>query len=900
MIRMGVAMRVFCATFYACGWLAMASAAASADDDWPRGQLPRVVTPTAYRLNLEIVPDQPRFAGKVEIDVEVAEPVSGFWLHGNGLDVTEAIVITADGAVFAGQYTQRSDDGVAWLELDGDLPAGSAMLAIEYVAAFDRGLTGLYKVSVGDDSYAFTQFESVWARKAFPGFDEPAFKTPFSTTVTTRDEYRALSNTRVIKREDLPDGRKRLTYATTEPLPTYLIAFAVGALDVVEFDPIPENDQRAAPLQLRGVAARGQGARLQFALANTAPLVDALENYFGLAYPYDKLDIVAVPDFAGGAMENAGLITYRESILLFDENSPVNLRRYFGLIHAHEIAHHWFGNLVTMPWWDDIWLNEAFASWIQSKAAQEWRPDFRYEQSVQAQALRAMASDSLVSARQIREPVESYDDILSAFDSITYQKGAAVLQMFERYLGETVFRDGIQAHMTRFAHGSATVFDLLDSLESVAGESQPVREPFESFLFQPGLPYISVQTYCTRAGVEVRLAQQRYLPVGSSGSREQTWQLPVCLAFSKGDNRDEHCLLLTDAEQSFMLEKQACPDHVIPNAGGAGYYRWLIPAGMDELGEVLLTAMDAGERLSYVDSSIAGIAAGVIPPAVFLSGLPDIAMTPERFPVTATLTAYQQMLSFLVADDQRVAANELGRNAFAPRLDALRAGGAALSDSDRRLLDASLTDMMALWLMDAPTRQVLQEAAANYLGYPSGSGADAAALDPDQLRTALTVAVQDGDVVFTRFLIEYVRNSKDSRVRLDAVAALAHADDEAKQELARELAFGGDLRNNEFQTWAAHLFNPASRDANWAWLQENLVDFMAVASRRARREMPLYASRGLCSNRDAQTLRNLFDDLPAEYPVSARVLNQAVETVELCAAFRAAQAGAVNAYLAAQ
>ena len=869
----------------------------SAGADWPRGPLPRNVIPLAYRLDLTIIPDEPRFSGRVEIDIDIREPLQSFWIHGRDLNVTSVALDAGGEKPVAGTYAQVSPDGVARVDLESRVEATAATLLISYDAAFGDGLSGLYKVTVGGDDYAFTQFESIYARQAFPCFDEPAFKTPFETTVTTRDSYEALSNTTAGAGETLAGGLQRIRYRTTEPLPTYLIAFAVGPLDVVEWDPIAANPYRRQPLPLRGVAARGKGDQLNYALENTGALVTALEEYFASPYPFDKLDIVAVPDFAGGAMENVGLITYRESILLFDESPPVNQERFLGLIHAHELGHQWFGNLVTMPWWDDIWLNEAFAAWIQAKIAQVWRPEFRYEQSVQAQALRAMANDSLVSARQIRQPVNDKDDIISAFDAITYQKGAAVLQMFERYLGEETFQAGLQTHMERFAWGSATVYDLLDSLETVKGEDQEVREPFETFLFQPGLPYVGAAVACSDGSAQLTLTQERYLPLGSAGERDKTWKLPVCLTLGHGAERTEQCVLLTEPRQTYQLATASCPDWILPNAGGAGYFRWHMPReGMSQVSAGFLTHLDAGERLSYVDSVTAGVRNGSLSPEVLLNSLDQIAASPERYPIDAAVAAYQGMLDFLVDSTQGSAARELARGAFLPRLRALEAGGGALSDSDRALLTARLTNFMALWLDDQEIRRRLQEEAQAFLGYPADRAPDPGAVDPDLLTTALTVAVQEGDGAFLDFFLDYIRENRDARVRQSAVTALAYVKNPDLLDRARQFALGPDLRANELQTWVAYMLNSGSRAQNWPWVQDNINTIMAAGSQRVQRELPVYLARGLCAEDDAVILEARFTELGDDFTVSPRRLSQAVESVRLCAAYRDAQSGAANDY----
>ena len=459
-------------------------------------RLPDTVHPERYRLDLTILPDTDHFSGRVEIDVRINAPVDVIWLHGKDLDVATATVTRDDGTALDIKYGEVTKDGMARLDLPETLQPQSVTLRLDYSAPFKATLNGLYKVEVGDDSYGFTQFESIYARRAFPSFDEPRFKTPFDISITTRSEYRAAGNTLPSEEVELADGLKRTTYATTERLPTYLVAFAVGPLDIVEWDPIPPSAHRDRPLPLRGLAVRGQGKRMTWALENTAELLTWLEEYFAIEYPYDKLDIVAVPDFASGAMENAGLITYREPLLLFGDQPSVNLQRRYAMTHAHELSHQWFGNLVTMPWWDDIWLNEAFASWIQAKAAHDWGPEYRFDRNTQARAINAMSVDSLITARQIRQPVNDSGAILNAFDGITYLKGAGVLQMIERYLGEDNFRAGIRNYMREHAFASATVYDLIAALTATAGADKDVKGVFESFLFQPGVPYIDVAVQC--------------------------------------------------------------------------------------------------------------------------------------------------------------------------------------------------------------------------------------------------------------------------------------------------------------------------------------------------------------------------------------------------------------------
>jgi len=862
----------------------------------PPFRLSQTVIPEAYRLELTIVPDKARFSGHVEIDVIVTEPLEVIWLHGRDLDVKKARIVTrADGKRVKAKYAQVTPDGMARLTLAGPIEPQRVTLEFDYDAAFGDGLNGLYKVSVGEDDYAFSQLESIAARKVFPGFDEPVFKTSFEISITTRDRYRAFSNTVAAEVTDLRRGMQRIRYAPTKPLPTYLIAFAVGPLDVIDWAPVSASPYRDEPLPLRGITVRGQGRRIAFALENTAPIVLLLEAYFGSAYPYDKLDIVAVPDFAAGAMENAGLITYREPLVLFDEQPAVNQIRRYAMVHTHEIAHQWFGNLVTMPWWDDIWLNEAFASWIQAKIADRWDPQFHFDMETQVRAIHAMREDSLVSARQIREPVTSTADIKNAFDSITYQKGAGVLRMLEGYLGADVFQAGLRGHLERYAFGTASVYDLMDSLQQVAGEQISVQSVFESFLFQPGVPYLTVEKECIDNSVRIRISQQRFLPIGSGGDSRREWKVPVCFAYDSAGARAEQCVLLSDRAQSFpIIGARRCPAWLMPNASGTGYYRWRMePDEFAALTNAYAEQLNAAERLSVADSLIAGALNDSFSMATFLENLPMIAADTDRHVATEPLPTYRRLITWLIAPENIPAAHDYATSLYRPRLDDL---DGLESPVDAALLRYQLTRFLAVDLGAADLRQTLKRAAESFLGYGVPAGPDPDALDPDLLRPALIVAAQDGDAEFVEFLIDRFRASPDAVFRQAVMEALALVTGDDAVAAAREFALGPDVRGNEFDTWLDWLLHPAVQDRNWPWVQANLEKILAVAPERIGRDAPYTFGHWLCAAEDARTLNDLFESRVDEYPGSRRNLSRAVEQIELCLALREKQSASANAF----
>ncbi|MFQ5635643.1 MAG: M1 family metallopeptidase, partial [Gammaproteobacteria bacterium] len=530
----------------------------SGDQGVPAGRLGDAVRPLAYRLDLTILPEREDFAGLAEIDVEMTAATSVIYLHGNGLVVSRASLTTPSGDIIDADYEQVDDTGVARVNLAAPAPAGPATLRFEYSAPFRARPEGLYRSEVDGAFYAFTQFQPIDARRVFPGFDEPVFKTPFDVTVTARETDAVISNAPIHSEEPAGDGLKRVTFAATEPLPTYLLAFAVGPLDVVASAALPPNAVRDRPLPLRAAATRGKGDRLRFALENTAEIVTYLEDYFAVEYPYPKLDLISSPENGTGAMENAGAIVYGDALILLADNASAEQRQRFGAVHAHELAHHWFGDLVTPKWWDDTWLNESFASWMGNKAAHAWRSEYELDMVSLVQALAAMNLDARIAARQVRQPVANNLQIASSFDAITYLKGGGVLSMFESYLGEDGFRDGLRAHMRRFPHAVADVEDFMASLAEGSGRPDVVPA-FRSFIDQPGVPLVDATLSCDGDRPGLSLRQSRYLPVGSRGDAGQTWQLPFCVRYGHGQALTKECLLLTGAETTMPLSTATCP-----------------------------------------------------------------------------------------------------------------------------------------------------------------------------------------------------------------------------------------------------------------------------------------------------------------------------------------------------
>src|SRR5262245_8497364 len=716
----------------------------------PPGRLSRTVVPVHYSLDLAIDPSRDEFGGTVDIDVTLAEARAAIWLHGKDLKVSEAYATDGKSRRVAATYSEKLDSGVALLSFDETLPAGSAKLHLKYSAPFNTSGNALFKVVRGERAYAVTQFESIAARQAFPGFDEPGFKTPFDIAITARKDDVAVTTTPEIERKDVGNGSVRHVFKTTRPLPTYLIAFAVGPYDVADIGPVPPNAVRDRPLPLRGIAAAGQGKRFTYALENTTGLLSALEDYFGTPYPYEKLDLIAVPESYGGAMENVGAITYDEYLVLMDKNAPVDQRRDYATTHAHEMAHMWFGDLVTPAWWNDIWLNESFATWMQNKAAQADWPGGEFEREMQKSALSAMAQDSLAATRAIRQPVNTNDEANGVFDDITYDKGGGVLSMLERYVGEREFRDGVRMYLKQHADGTATAEDFIEAI-AAASHRGDIQKAFQSFISQPGVPLVSARLDCGD-GAHPRLAlhPSRYAPLGSAIQPDKSqWEIPFCASWQDGDGRTSQCTLLAERSQSLSLKASTCPAALLPNADGAGYYRIALDesAWRELIGSA--SRLKPAEALVMVDALDAGFRAGIVPAPLYLSGMKAL-VGHDGWDVAQAATArLDNIMEIFDAGELHAVEPEL-LAIVAPRFARL---GTA-NDTGSELLHTSLQQFLIVVAKDRAMRSTLAAQAAKVVGLDGK--ADPTAADPAQHETVLTVGVQDlGQPLFDKLLAEY-------------------------------------------------------------------------------------------------------------------------------------------------
>jgi alanyl aminopeptidase len=857
----------------------------------PLLRLPEGVEPTAETIELAVDPERDRFSGKVDIDVVLTEPRARVWLHARELHVTSASIAGAPAT-----WSDEDEHGMGALTVASPVPAGRARIHVEYDAPFSPGTRGVFKAKEAGLAYAFTQFEAIDARRAFPCFDEPRFKIPFSVVLHVPPDATVVANTPEASRAPDAAGLVRVAFAPTKPLPSYLVAFAVGPLDVVAAPDVPPNTARARALPLRAVVPRGRAKDAAYSLGHAGAILSKLEDYFGIAYPYEKLDLLAVPDM-GGAMENAGAVTFAEGLLLFDEHTaPVSQRKDYAMVTAHELAHQWFGDLVTMTWWDDTWLNESFAEWMGFKIAARLDPSLKQEVDAADEAVHAMDSDSLVNAREVHQPVASADDIENAFDETTYEKGGAVIAMFERWLGPQTFQKGVALHLSQHAYGSADAGDFLAALSAAAGRD--VATPFRTFLDQPGVPYVRASLECDPQGAappHVHLSQSRFLPQGSTGARDALWQVPICAKYDGGGGAvKEACTLLAGREGDLALEGAACPAWVFPNAEGAGYYRFSLAPGDLARVKRALPSLDTVEKMAYADSLRAAYAAGGARFDEVLSAAAPLASDPSPRVAVAPTRFVGQARDWLYADAAvRPRIEAYARSLFAPayaRLGWERRRGDGVEAIGLRTLAVGF---LAETGRDPRVRAEAKRRALAYIGFHKDGALHREAVDQDLVATALGVAGEEADAATFDAMLALFTKTDDDAVRGALLWALSSARDPELSERARALVLDERVQLREALTpLFAQMSDAETRDAAWAWLKDHWDAVLGRVAGEMFTAVSLVGAPGAyCDEAHAADVTSFLKDRAEKIDGGGRVLAKTIERIRLCAARRAAEEG---------
>ena len=567
-------------------------------------RLSESITPSRYELDLSPDPENGKFSGSAVISLLLKKSAKNIVLNANDLTISSAFLVSdkANSANIPVQISHDKSMEQVSLSASKDLAAGKYFLHCKFNGNLNDKLIGFYRSTYKDKEgkthyLAVTQMEPTDARRMFPCFDEPAFKAEFKIKVRTDAKNTAISNAAVEKESIDPASKKKIIeFENSPPMSTYLVALLVG-----EFKSTEPVESEGVPIRVWSV--NHDPSMGNYARDNAAKLLKYLNSYFGKPYPWKKLDFIAIPDFQAGAMENPGAITFREQKLLCnEENSSLSTRQDIVGIAAHEMAHLWFGDLVTMKWWDDIWLNEAFATWMADKAVDKIKPEWQALDQFYSDRSRAFFTDALHSTRSIQSPVVKPEDAQQMFDEITYVKGASVLRMLEFYLGESTFQKGVSSYIKEFAFSNAATNDLWNSLGQASGK--PVKAIMDTWCKQPGYPLLSVKS---DASGKLNLAQERFLLDGTK-SGAQTWKLPAGLRDLNSESNMTKFELL-----SFASANQIATGTVFANGGGTGFYRTVYDDKHNAQIKSKLKNMTAAERLCYLGDQAALSFVGRIP-----------------------------------------------------------------------------------------------------------------------------------------------------------------------------------------------------------------------------------------------------------------------------------------------
>jgi aminopeptidase N/puromycin-sensitive aminopeptidase len=760
-------------------------------------RLPDSVIPEHYALTLTPDLKNATFTGSEKIDVLIKQPLDSITLNAAEIKVA-SITAELNGKKLKASVTEDDQKQQATFKFDKTLSAGRITLSIEYTGILNNELRGFYLSKTAKRNYAVTQFESTDARRAFPSFDEPAFKATFDVTLVVDKGDTAISNTNIVS--DTPGpvvGEHTIRFATTPKMSTYLVAFLVGDFQCVS------GQSDGTPIRVCATPDKVQLAN--FALSAAEFVLHYYNDYFGIRYPMPKLDLIGLPDFEAGAMENFGAITYRETDLLIDEKTAsVGEKKNVAEVVAHEMAHQWFGDMVTMRWWDNIWLNEGFATWMENKPVGAWHPDWHIPEDVAAGLNETLDYDGQRITRAIRAKADTPEEIEQMFDGISYGKAAAVLLMTENYEGAETFRKGVHNYLEAHMFSNATAEDFWNAQAEVS--HRPVDKILPSFVSEPGVPLLN---FSEPANGSVQVTQQRFfLNPQVKADSQQIWTIPVCFA-----GHQEPCALLDSAQQSLPTPGSAL---FFPDAQGKGYYRYALPS--DVYAKVVAgveTALSPEERISLLGDEWAGVRSSRDSVGDYLDLVmavkDDSSAAVIDTATTPVFTIYRQIAN--IPEEQQALSAWVNRT-FKPAYR--RLGDATAGDSpDKKELRATLLGVLGGIGHDPDVIAEAKQMAASYIQDP-------ASVEPTLAQAAAAVAAANGDAAFFDELQRAYETSGNPQIQEYALHLLAQFRNPELQRRSLEYAVSDKVRNQDaiFQ-FLLPMHHPETRDIAWDFMRQN-------------------------------------------------------------------------------
>ncbi|MBI5317123.1 MAG: M1 family metallopeptidase [Nitrospirae bacterium] len=848
-------------------------------------RLPRHILPHRYDLRLEPDLDRATFAGRETVVLTITQTT--------GFIVLNAVDLVISSAILEGSSSTRQNATIelhdstqrCQLTFSQPIAPGEWKLHLTFQGKLNDQLRGFYRSTYKDHAgvthwMAATQFEATDARRAFPCWDEPDFKAVFATTLVIDPRLTAVSNTAVAS-ESIESGKKVLRFADSIKMSTYLVAFIVGKIETTQ--PIFVGK---APLRLWTVP--GKQPLTSFGHEIAVASLKFFEEYYGIPYPGDKLDLLAIPDFASGAMENLGAITFRETALLVDRQSATHgeLERVADVV-AHENAHMWFGDLVTMSWWNGLWLNEAFATFMEMLAVDAWKPEWKRWEAFGSSRAAAFAVDGLHSTRPIEYQVQAPKDAEAMFDVLTYEKGASVLRMLEQHIGPIVFRDGVRDYLRAHAYGNADTNDLWVSLGKIA--KHPVPELMDSWIFQPGFPLITAEL---RKGVEFVLTQQRFTylnpsPLTPHPSPPVTWHIPLQMKVTGGGKTSSSRMLLTEKETTVPLPHDW--ESVLLNEGGHGFYR--VRYGQDLMDRLLKSGLDrlaVTERFNLINDAWATTIAGLMP----LTGYLDLTArftTEEDKNVWAVILDSFSFLNRIVTVEDRPMLEAFVRSRLSPAVTSLGWAPRSGESEGTKQLRGELIGAQGRLGNDPVT----QERAAELYG---AYRLNATAVDPNVVPSIVAILAHTGDATRYDEFHDRFRTAVTPQEERRYLFSLAAFQPKALVERTLARTISGEIRTQDAPFLvSAVLGNVYGRELAW--------DFVKTNWEKMDRLFPKQGMRRLCSGISnlatpelEQDVRTFFESRKID--LGGKTLDQNLEQLRIIVAVRERDSRTLRSYLA--
>ena len=831
------------------------------------------VVPTFQSVTLRIDAGTTEYTGSTTVELRVRTATQSFRFHAEEIPITK-LTLAGKGGPVAVEH-QSIDNAMVEVRAAQPLAPGDYKLQIDFTNEFGTKAVGLYRMEQDGQGYLFTQFEADDARESIPCWDEPGFKLEWQLTLEVPEAHTAVTNTPVAS-ESVTNGWRKLVFKRTKPLPSYLLAIAAGPL---EKTPIPG-------MSILGnvITIRGQSRLAALAAETTPPILRALEAYFGEPYPFEKLDLVAIPEYWPGAMENPGAVTFAARLLLVDpEAASLSQKRTLARVTAHELAHMWFGDMVTMQWWDDLWLNESFADWMGDKITQQVFPQYGVGVAELQQSLGTMNGDARPSSQAIRRPVESTENLLQNVGT-QYNKGKAVLAMFEQWIGPEKFRAGVLQHLAAHRFGNATAEDFWRALGRASGSD--VSAAMATFIEQPGLPSVRVEL---EKDNRIRLSQKRFANYGVE-LPAQNWKIPVTLRYSDGKAVHAQTVLLDKATQSISLDTGGPPAWVLPNADQRGYYRWEVP---QEMLRALVTGgseqLNVRERVGLIGNLSALLDAGAVSGGDYLSALGGFAGDPSPMVINALLTGLNKVQTAFVQPENADAYAAYVRRTLGPSLERFGAEPRAGEEEEVALFRPQLLRNLGDKGKDEEILHLMEGMAKRYMQDPH-------AIDPQLAGAALELAAIRGDRALFDSYRQRFETAQVPAERSRYLDALGGFRAPELVDEALHYCLSGPLRPNEVLDIPFQLAtHPEQQDRTFRWFTTNYDALSKRLTPEMLGFMPFIA--GGCSAERLAAAQEFFNAPDRQAPGTQRGLARVTDQVKDCVGLREREGAAVAAFL---